>query len=436
MSYKKISIFLLNSLTTTFLCALNPVFAQDAISDAESERIVSILANDDMEGRETGTKGNEKAARFIEEEFKKAGLSYMEGMNSYQQSFTLYTTTTQSQSIKLNKQKFSSNNSFALTDRTYFKTKKVSELNVVEINSGDDFRQKFSEYRAAEKPTLVLVDTAHSETFQQFSYYFRNTPPKNQLDDKHFSLWVLTADKKVKKAKIEIEKSVKEVKVTNIVGVLPGKKSDEKVLFSAHYDHIGIQEPIQGDSIANGADDDATGVAAVIQLANHFKKQKNERTLVFVAFDAEEQGLKGSEYFAQQVTPETFVAHVNIEMIGKPSDRGVRKAYVTGFEKSNLGAILKKEAGLHGYTFFKDPYTSYNLFMRSDNASMAKLGVPAHTVSSDPIDFDSYYHTVNDEIETLNFKNMTDVIRAISIGVTPIINGEATPSRIDYESRK
>jgi len=89
----------------------------------------------------------------------------------------------------------------------------------------------------------------------------------------------------------------------NVVGVLPGKtKPDEYVIFSAHYDHLGITKPMEGDSIANGADDDASGTTAVIALAKYFQKlDNNARTLIFVAFTAEEIGGYGSPYFSKMV---------------------------------------------------------------------------------------------------------------------------------------
>src|SRR5690606_38542967 len=112
--------------------------------------------------------------------------------------------------------------------------------------------------------------------------------------------------------------------LANVVGVLPGRsKPNEFVIFSGHYDHIGILKPIGQDSIANGADDDASGVTAVISLANIFAKQKdNERTLIFAAFTAEESGGYGSQYFSKQLNPDHVVAMINIEMIGKDAKFG------------------------------------------------------------------------------------------------------------------
>ena len=220
----------------------------------------------------------------------------------------------------------------------------------------------------------------------------------------------------------------------NIIGVLKGtskKYKEEWVVVSAHYDHLGILKPVAGDSIANGADDNASGVAAVLALADYFKKRKkHRRTIVFVAFTGEEMGLLGSTYFGEQLDVHNCVAGINIEMIGKTSIFGEKSAFLTGYHRSNLGEIIQKNLKRTSYTLHPDPYEKFNLFYRSDNASLAKLGVPAHTFSTCPIDTDSYYHTVDDELQTLNIQTITNTIAAIAIGTESIIQAKDTPTRI------
>ena len=222
------------------------------------------------------------------------------------------------------------------------------------------------------------------------------------------------------------------VKMNNVVGVLKGKsKPDEFVIFSGHYDHIGVMKPVAGDSICNGADDDASGTTAVIALAKYFKElNNNERTLIFVAFDAEEMGGFGSKYFSEQMDPAKVIAMFNIEMIGKHSKWGTKAAFITGFERSDFGKILRKNVEGTEFRFEPDPYPDMQLFYRSDNARLAAQGVPAHSISTDEIDKDKLYHTVNDEVETLDISNMTAVIRGIALGSKSIVSGEDTPSRI------
>ncbi|RPD96756.1 M20/M25/M40 family metallo-hydrolase [Aureibaculum marinum] len=224
----------------------------------------------------------------------------------------------------------------------------------------------------------------------------------------------------------------KELDLFNLIGVLEGKsKKDEYVLISAHYDHLGVKENGNGDVIFNGADDDASGVSAILALAEFFKKKNdNERSIIFVAFTAEEMGLVGSTYFGKHINPDQFVAGINIEMIGKESKFGPKSAWLTGFDRSDFGLIIQKNLKNTGYKLYPNPYKNFNLFYRSDNAAMAKLGIPAHTFSTGPIDNDKHYHNVSDEAETLNITTITETIKAIGIGTESIINGNDTPSRI------
>ena len=143
------------------------------------------------------------------------------------------------------------------------------------------------------------------------------------------------------------------------------------MIFSAHYDHLGIGKPdATGDSIYNGANDDASGTTAVIALAKYFSKlHNNERTLIFAAFTAEEIGEFGSAYFSGKLNPDKVMAMLNIEMIGTESKWGKNSAYITGYDKSDMGAILQKNLGNTQFRFYPDPYPEQMLFLRSDNAT-------------------------------------------------------------------
>ncbi len=226
--------------------------------------------------------------------------------------------------------------------------------------------------------------------------------------------------------------------LTNVVGILPGKtRKDEYVIFSAHYDHLGVGKPINGDSIYNGANDDASGVTAVIILAKYFKALgNNERTIVFAAFTGEEMGGLGSQYFSKQFEPDKVVAMFNIEMIGTESKWGKNSAYITGYEKTDMGRILQKNLEGTGFTFYPDPYTLQNLFYRSDNATLALLGVPAHTISTSKMDSEPNYHKVSDQIETLDLDNMTMIVRSIALSSKTIVSGVDTPTRVKTEELK
>lgn len=234
-------------------------------------------------------------------------------------------------------------------------------------------------------------------------------------------------------------RSKDEITSANIIGVLEGKsKKDEYVIISAHYDHLGIRKQDgKLDSIYNGANDDASGVTAVLILADYFKKKNNnERTLVFVAFTGEEMGLIGSTHFGKGIDASKFVAGINLEMIGKTPSFGPNTAWLTGFERSDFGKIIQKNLEGTGYQLFPDPYDKFNLFFRSDNASLARLGVPSHTFSTTPIDVDKDYHQASDEATTLNMTVITQTIQAVAKGTESIITGQDTPTRVVIEEKK
>ena len=223
-----------------------------------------------------------------------------------------------------------------------------------------------------------------------------------------------------------------ELDLFNIIGLLEGTSlKEEFVIISAHYDHLGQIEGGKGDLVFNGANDNATGVAAMIMLAEYFKKAKiNKRSILFVAFTAEEMGLIGSNYFGKTISAESIIAGVNIEMIGKESPFGPKTAWLTGFDRSTFGKIIQKNLSSSEYRLYPDPYKDFRLFFRSDNASLARLGVPAHTFSTSPMDKDLDYHQLSDEVETLDVKIITETIKAISVGIKSIVSGDDTPSRV------
>lgn len=310
---KKIFSILLILLISTQLQAqdINKIITKEYV-----DRLIKTLSADDMEGRGSFTPGIDKAASFIEAEFKSIGLSPLTGATGYRQTF------------------------------------------------------------------------------------FKDSTDKRPL--------------------------------FNVIGMIPGKsRPNEIVIFSGHYDHLGIIKAEGTDSIANGADDDASGTTAMIALANYYKKLgNNERTLIFVAFTAEEIGGFGARYFSKSLNPDDVVAMFNIEMIGKQSKFGKNTAFITGFDKSDFGKILQKNLTGTEFSFHPDPYPKQQLFYRSDNATLAALGVPAHTISTDKIDTDPYYHTVKDEYDTLDSENILSTIKGIAKSAISIIKGIDTPTRI------
>ena len=144
----------------------------------------------------------------------------------------------------------------------------------------------------------------------------------------------------------------------------------------------------------------------------------------------EEVGGFGAKFFSENIDYNKVVAMFNIEMIGTESKWGKNSAYITGFEKSDFGTILQKNLEGSGFNFNPDPYPREQLFYRSDNARLAALGVPAHTISSSKMDVEPNYHKLSDEVSTLDLENMTEIIKAIAISSQTIIDGVDAPTRV------
>lgn len=405
------------------------------IKEKTVRKIEKKLSADDMEGRGTFTPGIDKAADFIAKEFKKAGLAPAEGNNGYFQEFALVEATPTAVSGTLDGNAINGSNIITLTTKEILSVNEQSGYQTGTISANDRLLNKAYAYITSGKNYIVWVDTTHAKSFDNL-LRFKRESFKSDIS----TLFVL-AGKVPATYSFSARHTISEKKLKNVVGILPGKnqttthadRRDEYVIFSAHYDHLGIGEANKnGDSIFNGANDDAAGTTAVIMLSKYFSKIKNnERTIVFAAFTAEEIGGFGSQYFSKQFSPEKVMAMFNIEMIGTDSKWGKNSAYLTGYEKTDMGKMLEKNLEGTGFTFYPDPYPAQQLFYRSDNATLARLGVPAHTISTSKMDNEPFYHTQEDEIGTLDLKNMTAIIKAIALSSRTIISGSDTPSRVD-----
>jgi Zn-dependent M28 family amino/carboxypeptidase len=284
---------------------------------------------------------------------------------------------------------------------------------------------------------LVFIDTSHARRFKSMQRFIGNAKFASAFSQ----VFILTGNLSPAAINLQIQNQLTEQKLKNVVGILPGKsKKDEYVVFSGHYDHLGIGKADKNmDSIYNGANDDAAGTTAVMMLAKYFSalKEKNERTIIFVAFTAEEIGGFGSRYFSKQLNADKVMAMFNIEMIGTTSKWGTNSAYITGYEKSDMGKILQANLTGSKFKFEPDPYPKQNLFYRSDNATLAELGVPAHTISTSKMEEapndEPNYHKQSDEIGTLDMNNMAEIIKAIAISSKTIVSGKATPTRVEKE---
>ncbi len=404
----------------------------ESINQQHVTSLVKTLSADDMQGRASFTPYADKAADFIASEFAKANVTPFKGTQNYEQQFTVYRLSPAELEVKLGKEKISSENVLVSTTYKELEWEKPGHVTIKTIAKDDNFRKVFSELSQAKENGLVLVHPKHAEMFANYKRYMSRGQLVRQTETGISNVFILTDQTTPKKFEVEVENKIEELQLTNVVATIEGKRKDEFVVFSAHYDHIGSHKPIDGDTIANGADDNASGTSAMLTLAAYYKNQPQpERTLVFVAFAAEEIGGYGSRYFSEQLNPDQIVAMFNIEMVGKPSKFGPNSAYLTGFDKSDLGKLMQKRMEGTGYNIHPDPYPKQNLFYRSDNATLARLGVPAHTISSVQIDKDETYHTVDDEFEMLDMAHLTSMIKGIALGAHGVVYGQETPTRVD-----
>lgn len=233
------------------------------------------------------------------------------------------------------------------------------------------------------------------------------------------------------------------VELRNVIGVLEGSDpalKREYILLTAHYDHTGMLDQGEGDRINNGANDNASGTATVLALAEAFARapRRPKRTLVFLLYFGEERGLLGSRYYARSpVFPlARTVANVNFEQMGRTDDAGgsrTGKITATGFDYTTLGALLEAAGRDSGVEAWKDMTASDAFFPRSDNQALADAGVPAITVAVAWTFPD--YHRPGDEWQKLDYANMERAVRTCALTVWRAAEGEAPPRWIESNPR-
>jgi Zn-dependent M28 family amino/carboxypeptidase len=214
----------------------------------------------------------------------------------------------------------------------------------------------------------------------------------------------------------------------NIVGMVEGNDpllKNEFIILGGHYDHIGTSKIVEGDSIANGANDDASGTIAAMEFGKYFATTKtNKRSILITLYDAEEVGLKGSAHLAARLKAKGINAYtmINFEMIGVARAEGEPMAYMSGFERSNFAETLNSYAGEEVIGFFPGA-KKMSLFMRSDNFPFFKeLSIPAHAISTfDFTNFD-YYHHVDDEADKMDYQHMVSFIEKMIPALEGMMN--------------
>ena len=369
-------------------------------------RLLSALAADSMEGRATGSRGAHRAARFIAEQFRAAGLEPAGDSGFFQRVPLVRTQRPNARSA------FELAPSFAARD-TYPEARRGSDVNVIGRLRGAD---------PTLKDSVVLVD-AH------FDHLGLSPAP---LDVDSVLAWQALA------APIRAERSAwlqsSGVAARAARGSFQPTDSEQKVLagFSSRINALRVNMDsvrrvhprVRRDSVFNGADDDASGVIAVIEIARRLAAgPRPKRTIIFMATTGEEVGLFGTRWYMQHpvVPNKALVANLEIEMIGRPDSLsgGKGRAWLTGFERSTMGESFAAA----GLPIGPDKRPSQGFFERSDNIAFAQMGIPAHTISSYNMHDD--YHQLTDDVSAVDFEHMAAVIDAAVKAVDLLTNGPA-----------
>ena len=223
-------------------------------------------------------------------------------------------------------------------------------------------------------------------------------------------------------------KAMERGSTANVVARLPGsdpKRASEAMLLTAHIDHLGLGDPVDGDAIYNGANDDASGVAAVLELARALASgPRPRRTVLFALFGSEERGGYGAAYFRERppIPLDRIVANIEFEEIGLPDPKmPPHTLWLTGWERSDLGPSL----AAHGARLVADPHPEEDFFRRSDNYLLARRGVVAHTVCSNALY--PQYHQPSDDPGILDYGHMAETIGSLIDPIRWLLDSDFRP---------
>lgn len=421
------------------LCAADVVKEADAKS---LSAIVSFLASDSLEGRETPSAGLTIAADYIASEFRRAGLkaSFQEAKVSVRrvvrEGFDVSLSDgTKTVKVPVEATFWSAGPKLDLSDSAVkvvrmtelrdLKTEGIEPVVLIEGPGGPGLQQGVMKLSAAGVKVVILVGIPMALPIQTLEF---DDQPKMGL------VMLRTSNAEAEamlKSGVALKLSAKIAQATatndvarNVVGILPGSDAalkEEYLLLTAHYDHLGIRPKNEGDKVYNGANDNASGVASIIESARLIGQLPvaPKRSILFVAFFGEERGLLGSRYFVRHppVPLAKMVANINLEQTGRTdSSEGPNLGQVnlTGYHFSTIHKYVE-EAGkatdlkIVKHEKFSDPY-----FNASDNAAFAPAGVPSTTMSVTYAFPD--YHQLGDEWEKIDYVNMAKVTRAIAQG--------------------
>ena len=442
-----------------------PLFSQKRSKHVAPQALaqhVSFLSSDALEGRRSPSKGLDAAAAYIASWFRRFGLEAPIEGGYFQvarptvrrqplDGFQLVLEQASTQLVILPTQISGSLASAASIKGAPIYKLEMNDANSADTLTEDDVRdrvlllvpkpgvrtftlmRKISTWKTA--VTLIIDPSPYADGFGT-PRLARAQPGSLRLHTKEAADFAaalpngLTTAKATLHASATIEETVE---VRNVLGILRGsdpKLKDSFILVSAHYDHLGRQTSGPGDLVFHGANDDASGVAAMLEIAGALTGRRPRRSILFAAFYGEEDGLVGSRYYGQHpiVPIEKMAGQINLEQLGRTDvdDEKELAAYnLTGFDFTNLNITLSRAAKRHGVRIFKKDKMSDPFFAQSDNQSMANLGVPSTTASVGYMFPD--YHQRTDTWEKLDYSNLAKITDSLADGVLAIARDKLPP---------
>ena len=446
--------------------------ALDTIHASDLRMDLSYIASDQLEGRDSPSRGLDLAADYIAAQFRGAGLEPGVG-DSYFQNASMFVEEPNLSNFELN---------LSAGDRRYSATPKDAALSfqaaldlkdapLFKLDLGDQsLVQHLTASQVEGKVVITEIDAKTRLRFRSVSRVLREGKPALLImvnkrsgaphEQRPRQLLVDADEAGTGAATPRVSISGGDgasfygalkpgagnatasvhiaaphrtpAKLRNVVGVLRGSDPalrDTYVLLTAHYDHLGVKPGGPGDRIYNGANDDGSGTVSVIEVARALARlpKHPRRSIVFMTFFGEEEGLIGSEYYAHHpVFPlAKTVADLNLEQVGRTdSTEGpqISNASLTGFDYSDLTAFVQRAGESTGIRVYKNEQGSDNYFSQSDNFSLAEAGVPAETLC---VAFDyPDYHAVGDEWQKIDYENMAKVDRAIALSMVLMADSE------------
>lgn len=404
------------------------LFAQsaDSISKERVEKIITYLASDELKGRVNHTNEQLEAAEFISKEFSSYGLEPFPGFPEYYHAFrTSNAKFTGAVDVKWNDKKMDGDSYFFFSRSLIIPSLELGDFFIYKVYPQLADSILYLNWKRADNILLqVMIDDSSSLSEAISNIKIPQGKPASNI-------LIVGTKEETRSLHVSPNKNFFNSVLYNVIGMIPGRSlPDEVIIFSAHYDHVDRGLNGESGEIYNGANDDASGTTAVLELANYFSKRNdNERTIVFCLFAGEELGLLGSKAFVNFIKPENVKAVINIEMIGVTNIEGKNGLMVTGSGYSNLYKILKQNLQGDEVKIIPQRSDPNNFFERSDNYSFAKEGIPAHTLTSSDDD-EPCYHRPCDDVDRIDMDNMTRFIKAIARSASTLISGKDTPTRI------